>query len=643
MSMIQAKLNIGEPNDKYEQEADATASKVVQQINSPTQDQSVQREAMEEDEELQMKPISSIQREAAMEEDEELQMKSLVQRRENLGGGEASTDLESSIQSARGSGQSLDPNLQVKMGQAMGADFSNVKVHTDSQSDQLNQSIQSKAFTTGQDVFFRQGEYDPGSRGGQELIAHELSHVVQQNEGTIGRKSLPQRQLTQRPATEALSTAGFIQSKGNWGGQLQNPTLVQLAITQMGHTSIQRVYSDDTYKSLPYSTSHKPPDFEYWVNSMWAEVEDVDVKSSVMNLLKGNTDDPQAGSALDVPTKKSVLDLLYKHAYQEKLWVSAAELIREGSLVHQINAPVGGATSTKTTTIAAGYHGTWRDPKTVIKLHKGTIPMIERHGKDPSDKGGIQSFMKKDLGIEEWHPFWFGGDISSRPFLFRNKQEDNELDTTISVAKSAIDSLDFPMIESMKTAEIAGYDDNGLPITYNYVYLVGVTEGFGTTVNMQQTNAFGEGEMATQGLQASDHFGYVKYKRVHAGGSRNDGYTYERVFQDLLPGARQKNISQQVSAIIAGMPKKGINRTDATAFDFVSIYAKLTETGKKQAQSAMTNKFAKKKAAWTDEQWKIEAEKLDVIKIAPTLQAKEIRLNKFLEGVRSVIVAPVTL
>ena len=166
VSIIQAKLSIGEPNDKYEQEADATASKVVQQINSTSQEQSVQREA-------------------AMEEDEELQMKSLVQRREDRVGGEASTDLESSIQSARGSGQSLDTNLQAKMEQAMGADFSGVKVHTDSQSDQLNQSIQAKAFTTGQDVFFRQGAYEPNSLGGQELIAHELTHVVQQNGGDV--------------------------------------------------------------------------------------------------------------------------------------------------------------------------------------------------------------------------------------------------------------------------------------------------------------------------------------------------------------------------------------------------------------------------------------------------------------------------
>jgi hypothetical protein len=104
----------------------------------------------------------------------------VIRRKEAIAGGTASADLESSIQSARGSGQSLDANLQQSMGQAMGADFSGVKVHTDSQSDQLNKSIQAKAFTTGQDVFFRQGAYEPSSRGGQELIAHELTHVVQQ-------------------------------------------------------------------------------------------------------------------------------------------------------------------------------------------------------------------------------------------------------------------------------------------------------------------------------------------------------------------------------------------------------------------------------------------------------------------------------
>ena len=66
------------------------------------------------------------------------------------------------------------------MGHAMSADFSGVKVLTNAQSDRLNKSIQAKAFTVGSDVFFRSGEYNPGSKGGQELLAHELTQVVQQ-------------------------------------------------------------------------------------------------------------------------------------------------------------------------------------------------------------------------------------------------------------------------------------------------------------------------------------------------------------------------------------------------------------------------------------------------------------------------------
>ncbi|MTJ08113.1 DUF4157 domain-containing protein, partial [Anabaena sp. UHCC 0204] len=139
------------------------------------------------EEPIQAKSISdSIQREALPEE-EEMQMKPLVQRKSVEGGTPAAPNVESSIQGAKGSGQPLDDKVRQSMEQAFGSDFSNVKVHTDSQSDMLNRSLQSRAFTTGQDVFFRGGEYNPGSRGGQELLAHELTHVVQQT-GTVQRK-----------------------------------------------------------------------------------------------------------------------------------------------------------------------------------------------------------------------------------------------------------------------------------------------------------------------------------------------------------------------------------------------------------------------------------------------------------------------
>ncbi len=188
---IQPKLTIGAPGDRYEQEADRVASQVVRQIHAPQINDSVQREAIEEDE-LQMKP-DSLQRES-IEDDEELQMKPASLQRESIEedelqmrpateaveGGPASTALESAIHQARGSGQALDPTLQQQMGQAMGVDFSNVTIHADSQADQINHSIQAKAFTTGQDIFFRQGAYQPGSQSGQELIAHELTHTIQQ-------------------------------------------------------------------------------------------------------------------------------------------------------------------------------------------------------------------------------------------------------------------------------------------------------------------------------------------------------------------------------------------------------------------------------------------------------------------------------
>ncbi len=178
--VVQTKLTIGEPGDKYEQEADRVAAQVVKQIHAPVSQQAGQ----------------NLQREEVSEQEKELQMKPMLQLRAAVGGMTATTDLETGIQQARGGGQPLAANIRQPMEQAIGADFSKVKVHTDTQADQLNQSIQAKAFTTGQDVFFRQGEYNPGSRGGQELIAHELTHVVQQSGGAVQRShssGLPQK------------------------------------------------------------------------------------------------------------------------------------------------------------------------------------------------------------------------------------------------------------------------------------------------------------------------------------------------------------------------------------------------------------------------------------------------------------------
>ena len=186
---LQKKLTVGEAGDKYEQEADSVAEKVVKKINTPSGEQSTSGQGVQrqEEEDLQMKPdISSIQRQEG--EEEEIQAKSTQPDQQVMAGGDASTELETSIQTAKGGGQPLDGGLQRKMGKAMGADFSGVKVHTDSQSDKLNRSLSSRAFATGPNLFFKRGEYNPGSRSGQELIAHELTHVVQQGASPIQSK-----------------------------------------------------------------------------------------------------------------------------------------------------------------------------------------------------------------------------------------------------------------------------------------------------------------------------------------------------------------------------------------------------------------------------------------------------------------------
>ncbi len=106
--------------------------------------------------------------------------------------GEGETELEPqverSIQARRGGGQALDGTARGAMEPAFGADFGGVRVHADGAADALNRSLNARAFTTGKDIFFRQGAYAPGSSTGRELLAHELTHVVQQTGDRIAPK-----------------------------------------------------------------------------------------------------------------------------------------------------------------------------------------------------------------------------------------------------------------------------------------------------------------------------------------------------------------------------------------------------------------------------------------------------------------------
>ena len=174
--VIQAKLTIGQPNDKYEQEADRVADEVMRMPEAQVQRQSKEM--------IETKPIGEqiiplIQRQPEAEEEELLQSKS------NGKIPHMTSNLESRINALQSGGQSLSKETRNFFEPRFGQDFSKVRVHNNSNANQLARSINARAFTRGSDIVFGGGEYSPGSQGGKRLLGHELTHVVQQNQGRV--------------------------------------------------------------------------------------------------------------------------------------------------------------------------------------------------------------------------------------------------------------------------------------------------------------------------------------------------------------------------------------------------------------------------------------------------------------------------
>lgn len=121
----------------------------------------------------------------------------LALARQGEGDGEVTPAVESDIERSRGGGQALDHGVRRQMEPAFGANFGGVRVHTGHEAHELNRAVNAVAFTTGQDIFFRDGADGPESSQGKELLAHELTHVVQQG-GTASVPSRGQRFQIQR-------------------------------------------------------------------------------------------------------------------------------------------------------------------------------------------------------------------------------------------------------------------------------------------------------------------------------------------------------------------------------------------------------------------------------------------------------------
>ena len=178
---IQAKYAVSEPGDAFETEADQMADQVVSQAPAESQhffDSSnaslVQRRP---DENIQQKPLAESITPVIQKEDE--QDKEIMPKSE---GSTTTPDLETEDQlgGLSGSGIQLDPEIRSGMEQRFGADFGGVKIHSDSAATALSNRLGAHAFTTGNDIFFNSGKYSPETLSGKHLLAHELTHTIQQ-------------------------------------------------------------------------------------------------------------------------------------------------------------------------------------------------------------------------------------------------------------------------------------------------------------------------------------------------------------------------------------------------------------------------------------------------------------------------------
>jgi hypothetical protein len=121
--------------------------------------------------------ISLIQRQAEDEEREE----ETIQTKMNTGQpSKALPQFERSFQSMRGGGQPLDQNARAYFEPRFGIDFSNVRIHTNNEASETARSINARAYTVGNNIVFKNGNYVPESEAGKKLLAHELAHVIQQ-------------------------------------------------------------------------------------------------------------------------------------------------------------------------------------------------------------------------------------------------------------------------------------------------------------------------------------------------------------------------------------------------------------------------------------------------------------------------------
>jgi Domain of unknown function (DUF4157) len=250
---VHAKLNISQPNDPLEKEADETADKVMRMPDTavttatPEKREELQRKEDEQEEMVQPKMMVNaggslvmrsegedkeetvqpklysaglMRKEAEDEPEETVQRKeeeqeepihrfadnncchtAIIHRKERGPPAANTSSFSSQLQQSKGQGAPLNHSVLHNMQSRFGADFSSVRIHNNQGAAQLSSNINAQAFTHGNDIYFNHGKYNPHTSSGGTLLAHELTHTIQQGAATVHRKA------------KSPATTSFIQTK----------------------------------------------------------------------------------------------------------------------------------------------------------------------------------------------------------------------------------------------------------------------------------------------------------------------------------------------------------------------------------------------------------------------------------------------
>ncbi|WP_373496452.1 DUF4157 domain-containing protein [Aquiflexum sp.] len=215
----QSKLKVNHSTDNYEKEADQVADKVVQGLASLSQETfsaiktennnqnqsknnqlsahrpslnqtkcdtcEMENKELGDKEKILRKPLPQIFLKAA--DNAKNLGTSPMSRRKNSDSTAASLNINTPLFSSKGNGVPLSKNIRSEMEQGFGVDFSNVRIHADPTAANMSKHLGAKAFTHGSDIYFNSGKFDSQSQDGKKLLAHELTHVVQQSGMPTGK------------------------------------------------------------------------------------------------------------------------------------------------------------------------------------------------------------------------------------------------------------------------------------------------------------------------------------------------------------------------------------------------------------------------------------------------------------------------